>query len=116
MAMAATVINLETGHPKVESALMKLRLELSTLHRIGIKTVKIIHGYGSTGTGGTIRLAARQYLLEQSKNDKIKAFCPGESFGPFENAGRQIIALAPAFRQDPDWGRQNDGITVVVLR
>ena len=115
MTMAATVINLETGHPKVESALMKLRLELSTLHRIGIKTVKIIHGYGSTGTGGAIRLAARQYLLEQLKNDKIKAFCPGESFGPFENAGRQIIALAPAFRQDPDWGRQNDGITVVVL-
>jgi hypothetical protein len=41
---------------------------------------------------------------------------PGEQFGPFENAGRSIIALAPALRQDPDWGRQNDGITMVVLR
>lgn len=114
--MAATLINLETGRPKVESAMMKLRLELSTLRRVGVQTVKIVHGYGSSGTGGSIRQATQQYLCEQLKNDKIKAFCPGESFGPFENSGRHILSLAPSFRQDPDWGRQNDGITVVVLR
>ncbi|MEA4889706.1 MAG: hypothetical protein VB070_09620 [Clostridiaceae bacterium] len=96
--------------------MMKLRLELSTLRRIGVHTVKIIHGYGSTGTGGSIRQATQQYLCEQLKDDKIMAFCPGEAFGPFENAGRHILTLAPSFRQDPDWGRQNDGITVVVLK
>lgn len=114
--MAATLINLESGHPKVESAMIKLRLELVTLRRIGIHTVKIIHGYGSTGIGGAIRQATRQYLAEQMNAGKIKAYCPGESFGPFENSGRKIVALSPAFRQDPDWGRQNDGITVVVLK
>lgn len=113
--MAATLINLEHGRPKVESAMIKLRLEFATLRRIGVKTVKIIHGYGSTGVGGSIRLATHQFLSEQQQAGKIKAFCPGESFGPFENNGRKIVSLAPAFRQDPDWGRQNDGVTVVIL-
>ena len=96
--------------------MFKLRLELNTLKRIGVQSVKIIHGYGSTGTGGAIRTATRQFLYEQLKNQSIKAFCHGESFGPFENAGRQIITLVPALYKDPDWGRQNDGITMVVLR
>jgi len=113
--MAATLINLETGHPKVEAAMIRLRLELTTLRRAGVQTVKIIHGYGSTGTGGAIRQATHQFLCEQMKNGRIKAFCPGESFGPFENSGRKLINIAPSFRHDPDWGRQNDGITLVVL-
>jgi DNA-nicking Smr family endonuclease len=58
--MATTLINLEHGRPKVESAMMKLRLELATLRRIGVRTVKIIHGYGSTGNGGAIRQTTRQ--------------------------------------------------------
>ncbi len=113
--MAASLINLEQGMPKVESAMIRLRLELSTLRRVGVQTVKIIHGYGSNGSGGAIRSATHQYLSEQQKQGRIRAYCPGESFGPFENSGRNIVQLAPAFRKDPDWGRQNDGVTVVVL-
>ncbi len=113
--MAARLINLEQGHPKVDTAMMRLRLEMATLRRVGVKTVKVIHGYGSSGTGGAIKQATHRYLNEQMRSKKIRAFCPGESFGPFENRGRQLIELAPDFRQDPDWGRQNDGVTVVVL-
>jgi hypothetical protein len=115
MYTTKAVINLERGQPSVETAMIRLRLELTTLKRLGIKTVKIIHGYGSSGTGGAIRLATHRYLHDQIENDKIRAFCPGEYFGPFENAGRQIVAMIPALRTDPDWGRHNDGITVVVL-
>lgn len=96
--------------------MMKLKLEISTLRRIGIKTVKIIHGYGSSGSGGAIRQAAHRYLSSQQNDGKIKAFCPGENFGPFEASGRNIIEMVPELRQDPDWARQNDGITIVVLK
>jgi hypothetical protein len=114
--LAATLINIEHGRPKVESAILKLKLEMSTLRRVGVHTVKIIHGYGSTGSGGAIRIAARQYLCEQLEAGRIKAFCPGENFGPFENSGRKMVTLVPALRQDPDWGRQNDGVTLVILK
>jgi hypothetical protein len=113
--MATMLINLENGHPKVEAALTRLRLELATLRRIGVHTVKIIHGYGSSGVGGSIRQATRQLLCAQLNEGKIKAFCPGEHFGPFENAGRSMVSLAPVLRQDADWGRQNDGVTIVIL-
>jgi hypothetical protein len=113
--MATMLINLENGHPKVETALTKLRLEMATLRRVGVHAVKIIHGYGSTGVGGALRQATRQFLCTQLQDGRIQAFCPGEQFGPFENAGRNMVALAPALRQDPDWGRQNDGITLVIL-
>ena len=114
--MASSIINLEQGLPTVDSALMRLRLELSTLRRTGISTIKIIHGYGSTGVGGAIRTATRQFLSEQLKEGKIKAYCGGEVFGPFESSGRNIVHLAPSLRKDTDWGNQNDGITMVVLR
>jgi hypothetical protein len=115
VTLAATLINIEQGRPNVETAIMKLRLELATLRRVGVKTIKIIHGYGSTGEGGAIRIATRRFLCEQLEAGKIKAFCPGENFGPFENSGRKMVALAASLRQDPDWGRQNDGITIVIM-
>lgn len=114
--MASSTINLEQGLPTVDSALMRLRLELSTLRRTGISTIKIIHGYGSSGTGGAIRIATRQFLSEQLKDGKIKAYCAGEVFGPFESSGRNLVHLAPSLRKDPDWGSQNEGVTLVVLR
>ena len=113
--MATRVINLEKGLPRVDSAMLRLKLELSTLKKSGVKNIKIIHGYGSGGTGGAIRSATQQYLRDQLRQGRIKAFCPGESFGPFENSGREIVNMAPAFRRDPDWGRQNDGVTIVVI-
>ena len=113
--MAASIINLENGMPKTEAALMRLKLELATLRRCGVNCVKIIHGYGSTGTGGSIRLAARNYLREQVQIGRIRAYCPGEQFGPFEESGRKAIQIMPAFRNDPDWGRHNDGITIVII-
>lgn len=114
--MPATLINIEQGRPRAESAVMKLKLELATLRRVGVRTVKIIHGYGSSGTGGAIRQSVRQFLREQLQSGLIKAYCEGENFGPFENSGRKMVELDPGLRQDPDWGRQNDGVTLVLLR
>jgi hypothetical protein len=114
--MASSIINLEHGLPTVDAALMRLRLELSTLRRTGVTTIKIIHGYGSSGIGGAIRTATRQFLSEQLKEGKIKSYCAGEVFGPFEATGRNIVHLAPALRKDNDWGNQNDGVTLVILR
>jgi hypothetical protein len=114
--VAASIINIEEGMPVVETAMKKLRFELNTMRRIGISQVKIIHGYGSSGEGGSLKFAALDCLKDMLQAGKIKAFCPGEQFGPFEKAGRAIVEICPAFRSDPDWARGNDGITVVILR
>lgn len=113
--MATQIINIEKNYPTVEEAMNRLRLEMSTLRRIGVKSVKIIHGYGSTGVGGSIRQASRQYLKKLEMDHRIKALCVGEHFGPFEQDGRDILGFDKSFRSDPDWARYNDGITLVVL-
>jgi hypothetical protein len=113
--MAIGTINLEEGRPTCEKAINRLRLQLPTLRRVGIDCVKIIHGYGSSGQGGVIRDRARDYLRKLLSDGKIKHFCPGEAFGPFEEPGRKAIELKPDMRSDKDWARNNDGITIVII-
>jgi len=113
--MATRIINLEEGRPSSEKAVMRLRLELATLRRVGIDCIKVIHGYGSTGVGGVIRSDARDCMRELLSQGKIKHFCPGEAFGPFETSGRKAIELKPQMRNDRDWAKNNEGITIVII-
>lgn len=114
-AKQATIVNLEEKNPTVQEAMNKLDIELMTLRRLKVKMVKVVHGYGSSGKGGSIRVATRNRLRELESSGKIQGFCMGEDFGPFEQAGRDLIAKEPAFRKDADWARSNDGITMVLL-
>ena len=46
----------------------------------------------------------------------IKSYCPGEDFGPFSAAGREMSAKHPAVSRDRDWGLSNDGMTVIMFK
>lgn len=115
MSSCTTIVNLEEGKPTSDKALMRLRLQISTLKRVGVDCVKVIHGYGSSGKGGVIRDKSRDYLRKMLSQGKIKHFCPGECFGPFEEEGRKTVELKPQLRSDTDWAKNNDGITIVLL-
>ncbi|MBR1796903.1 MAG: Smr/MutS family protein [Clostridiales bacterium] len=110
------IINLEAGMPSTIDAMTTLNNRLYAVRATGVRTVKIIHGYGSTGRGGTIRKACRQKLLEYRRRHVIKDLCAGERFGPFDEEGRRLAALCPEVRSDSDWGRHNDGVTVVLFK
>ncbi|HOO62262.1 MAG TPA: Smr/MutS family protein [Bacillota bacterium] len=114
--MAASIINLEEGRPSVDEAMRRLRLQVNTMRRLGIRQIKVIHGYGSSGKGGVIKTATHEVLRVMADDGKIRLYCPGEQFGPFEKNGRTVVELCPAFRNDPDWARSNDGITVLLLK
>ena len=99
-------VNLEQGMPTVEEALQRMRLELGTSRTLGYKIVRLIHGYGSSGRGGAIREAVRK---------NVSNAIPGEEFDAFHPAARQLLDRYPALKQDPDFGRCNQGITLVIL-
>ena len=107
--MAVSIINLEDVKTTIDLSMKKLRLELSTMRRIGINQVKVIHG-------GAVKTATHECLRTMKSEGRIKDFCPGEQFGPFEQSGRTVVTLCPSFRNDPDWARLNDAVTVVVLK
>jgi hypothetical protein len=108
-------VNIKSDMPTADDAIKRITYHLRTSKTLGIKALKIIHGYGSTGTGGRIRVEARRYLGEQKKKGFIREFIPGEAFSIFDAATLRAFTICPELRRDPDLERHNNGITVVLF-
>ena len=115
MASKVGVVNLEERMPTVEEARAKLKSEIDGAKKTGMTALKIIHGYGSSGVGGSLRHAIRRSLQKRVKEGQIRAFVPGEAWDIFEEKCRQILEECPELGRDQDLGRYNEGITVVLL-
>ena len=106
-------INLEEGMPVVEEAVRRMSLGIQEMKVSGIKVLKLIHGYGSTGTGGKIRISVRDELENMKKRKLIRDYIPGEDFGPFGERSRRLTESDRTITKDPDYGRGNHGVTIV---
>jgi len=101
--------------PLVREALARLDRELKVAREEGYGLVKLIHGYGSTGSGGEIRIAAQKRLLELQGQGHIRGFIFGENWAKSDEHAWKLLGEHPKLKQDHDLGRGNRGITVVVL-
>ena len=108
-------LNLEEGMPVVDEAIDRMRMGVQEMSSGGMRTVKLIHGYGSTGRGGKIRAGVRKELASMKRKKLIRDYIPGEDFGPVDDASRKLAEQQKAVTRDPDYGRINPGITVVLL-
>ena len=109
------LVNLEQGMPTANQAIRRLTYEIHTAKRQGITTLKLIHGYGSSGKGGVLRIEVREYLLRLHQREEIQAFIPGEDFSIFDNDTRIAFGIEPLLRNDRDLDMHNNGITFVIL-
>jgi DNA helicase HerA-like ATPase len=96
-------------------ACSRLDNALLTAKMCGERAVKIIHGYGSTGSGGAINAAVHARLLQKKQAGVIREFVKGEEFSPFYESARRAVSLMPTLTSDKDFARQNDGVTIVLL-
>jgi hypothetical protein len=110
-----TEVNIKSDMPTADNAIKRITYHLRTSKSYGVKAIKIIHGYGSTGTGGKIRVEARRYLGEQKRKGFIHEFIPGEDFSIFNAATLDAFKACPDLRRDPDLERHNNGITIVLF-
>ena len=116
MATFVRELNLELGHPSVDEAMRRLDYELAAAGMLRTKVFKLIHGYGSSGTGGKIRTACRKQLQLYKEQGRIVDFIPGENFTIFDAATRHAFTLCSALRNDRDLERENRGVTFVVTK
>ena len=79
------------------------------------KVIKILHGYGSSGVGGSIKVAVRKSLRNQLSKGEIKAYIPGEAFESIMGFDDVIRLYNHLIKGDSDYKRMNDGITYVLL-
>jgi len=108
-------VNIKADLPAAGDAIKRITFHIRTGKELGAGAVKIVHGYGSTGSGGKIRTRAREYLADQKKKGRIKDYIPGEDFSIFHEGTRRAFQRCPALRQDRDLERHNNGMTIVVL-
>src|SRR5271167_2988997 len=69
---AIRIANLEAGMPTVHEALSRLDQELAAARREKSGIMKLVHGYGSSGTGGDIRVAVQRRLVEMRQSGQIR--------------------------------------------
>lgn len=106
-------INLEYGSPTVDIAVRNMVSQLGTCKGQGCKAVILVHGYGSSGAGGGIKIAVRSKLRESSLSGIVRSYCGGEHW--FERKGDLLGICQPL----ADYQRKidgNQGVTVVILK
>jgi hypothetical protein len=112
---AIPVIDLEEGMPLVRDALFRMEQALARARSEKLTAVKFIHGYGSSGVGGEIRIAVQKRLREMEHASAIRACIFGEDWGPTHAKTWELLKARPQWKDDGDLGRRNLGITVVVM-
>lgn len=106
-------VNIEYGMPTVDTALQKVKNSLATLKRIGCKAVIVIHGYGSSGVGGSIKTAVIKCLGDNSMRGIVKLFVSGEQW---YGKKREMLAICKDLQNYECRIANNEGVTVVILR
>jgi hypothetical protein len=108
-------VDLKSDMPPVQQALQRLERELALARQSKLKLLKVVHGYGSTGIGGEIRIAAQKRLLELAESGQIRSCIFGENWSKSDDTSWKLLQSQTELKSDSDLGRGNRGITIVLL-
>ena len=114
--MSLKTFNVETSFPSLDDARRMVLDEIRKSRREGVRVLKIIHGYGSSGTGGALHHGLRKSFALRKKEGVIKDFIPGETFTIFNPIVLDLLEVVPELRVDPDLSNTNEGVTVLWLK
>ena len=106
--------DIKSDLPTVDEAKHRLISILSECRKTE-KVIKIIHGYGSSGVGGTIKKAVHLLLMMQRNAHMIKSFIPGEAIAIMRGYDEDIRRYKHWIEKDSDFHKGNDGITYVIF-
>jgi hypothetical protein len=113
---AVRTFNVEAGFPSLEEARQQVIAEIRRAKREQVRVLKVIHGYGSTGTGGKLCVGLRKSFGLRKQEGVIKDFIRGEDFSIFNDGVLNLLEAVPELRGDPDLGATNEGVTVLWLK
>lgn len=114
--MAHPVYVLDVAHPprhpdEVEEELLDAWQHVRNSPVLSI--LKIVHGYGSSGTGGSTRDVVRNWAYKNRL--RFVAVIPGEEYTLFHDETARLRKELGNF-PDPDLGHPNSGLTIVRVK
>lgn len=77
------------------------------------RVLKIIHGHGSTGRGGSTRDVVRNWVYRRKR--EFKAVIVGENYSLLDASTQELRKTLGDYR-DEDLDRANPGITIVWVK
>jgi hypothetical protein len=108
--------NVEADLPSLDEARRRVIEEIRRAKREGVRVLKVIHGYGSSGKGGKLCFGLRKSFALRKKEGVIRDFVPGEDFSVFNPTVLALIEAVPEVRGDPDLSATNEGVTLLWLK
>lgn len=112
MRNKVAVVNLEQNMPSVEVAITNMTNTLVSYRKQGYKAVILIHGYGSTGVGGSIKVAVRKHLSTGSLKGVVRTYCGGEQWVLRK---KEILNICRDLEGYEYTVNDNEGVTIVIL-
>src|ERR1019366_1574441 len=109
MAAGIKIVNLEAGMPSVPQARSRLSSELRVAQQSGVRVLKLVHGYGSSGVGGDLRIALQSTLRQMAQAKEIRDCIYGENWRTSDERGWELLKRMPELKGDKDLGRGNRG-------
>ena len=114
--MSLRTFNVKADMPTLDEARRLVIHEIKRAKREKVRVLKVIHGWGSTGKGGTLCLGWRKSFKLRRKEGVIREFIPGEDFSIFNKTVLELLESVPELRGDPDLNATNEGVTVLWLK
>jgi len=99
----------------VEVALQKLDEAIKDAVNTHVSVLTLIHGYGSSGKGGLIRLECRKNLDHLKGRGLICDYIAGEEFSRKFGLVKFHLQRYPELGRNKNINRGNRGITLVIL-
>ena len=79
---------MEDGLPSLEEARKLVMAQIQEAKRAGVRVLKVIHGYGSSGKGGKLCIGLRKSFALRKKEGVIREFIAGEDFALNHHIGQ----------------------------
>jgi hypothetical protein len=110
------VINLEAGGPTAEEALERLTTQVRAASEAGIRALIVIHGYGSSGSGGKIKWVVRDALENNYFSDRVDEYYFGEDLALGSSGYQAVIKRRASFKQHlSQFKIGNAGMTILLM-
>lgn len=113
--MKYATLNLETEKPTVDEAIALIEREIEICKKIGIVVLKVIHGYGSSGSGGAIKKALKTWSIMAKRRKLFRDFVKGEEWNFNNEKSDEIKKLCPDVLGDLELYYSNPGISLIVI-
>lgn len=110
------VVNIKQNNPNTDYAIYVLDSEIHDAKLTDIDVLVVVHGYGSHGRGGLIKLEALRHLKTLRNQGAIIDFVQGEHWSQTNEVVKTLCEKYPSLILHENLQSLNSGVTVVWVK